>query len=563
MPADVPAYASADVPAGSRWSHLRPASAGEAARYRAEGWWTDETLGQFLDAHLERDAALPARVWSDVHAFRGSIADVRALAAHVAGGLRQRGIGPGDVVAFQLPNWVEAAATFYALCMLGAVVTPIVHFYGPKEVGFILRESGAKALITTDRFAKRDYLLDIEGLLPDLGSLESVFVVASDPGAPPRLPGWALPFDHLAGAPALAAALPTDPDYPALLAYTSGTTRDPKGVVHSHRTIVFEVRQLAAMQADRQRPLLVGAPVGHGIGMLSALLVPRELGHPISMIDVWDPQAVLAAMLEADLSAGSGSTYFLTSLLDAPGFEPAHLEKMREVGLGGSPVPAAVAERAESLGISIVRSYGSTEHPSTTGSSHKEPREKRLHTDGRPRPGVEVRLVDDDGRDVPQGEPGEIWSRGPDRFVGYSDPALTEEFIDADGWFATGDIGVFDADGFLTVTDRKKDIIIRGGEKVSAAEVEEVLARIPGVAEVAVVAAPDPRLGEHGCAFFRMQPGAEAPDLDSLRGQLAAAGLAKQKWPEEIRSVDDFPRTPSGKVKKYTLREQLRSEGRA
>jgi len=543
----------------SRFSHLRPVGGELAKRYFAEGWWSDETLGQFLDAHLTRDARLPARVWSEVHSFTGTIGDVRNMATRIAGGLRELGVGPGAVVAFQLPNWVEAAATFYALCMLGAIVAPVVHFYGPKEVGFILRQSEARFLVTTDRFAKRDYLADLEGLVGSLDALESVFVVPSDASSSPSLPAFAKPFSQLSDAPPLDAPLQADPDYPALLAYTSGTTRDPKGVIHSHRTIVFEVRQLAAMQADRQRPLLVGAPVGHGIGMLSALLVPRELRHPISMIDVWEPEAVLAAMLEADLAAGSGSTYFLTSLLDSPSFRPEHLEKMREIGLGGSPVPAAVAERAEALGISIVRSYGSTEHPSTTGSSHSEPREKRLHTDGKPRPGVEVRLVDDDGHDVPVGEPGEIWSRGPDRFVGYTDPRLTEEAIDKDGWFATGDVGVFDEDGFLTVTDRKKDIIIRGGEKVSAAEVEEILARLPGVAEVAVVAAPDERLGEHGCAFFRMLPGTPAPDMESMREHLQAAGLAKQKWPEELREVAEFPRTPSGKVKKYALREELRS----
>src|SRR5262249_23688518 len=157
-----------------------------------------------------------------------------------------------------------------------------------------------------------------------------------------------------------------DPDAPAVVAYTSGTTADPKGVIHSHRTIVGETRQLAEMQAARPLPLLVGAPVGHGIGMLGGLLVPLGQGKGIHLIDVWDPAAVLAAMIEADVSSGSGSTYFLTSLLDAPGFGPEHVKRMGVIGLGGAPVPAAVSDRAEALGISIVRSYGSTEHPSTT-----------------------------------------------------------------------------------------------------------------------------------------------------------------------------------------------------
>ena len=225
------------------------------------------------------------------------------------------------------------------------------------------------------------------------------------------------------------------------------------------------------------------------------------------MIDGWDPPTVLDAMVEEQIAAGSGSTYFFTSLLDCPGFGPEHVELMHFIGLGGSPIPDAVAERADELGISLVRSYGCTEHPSVTGSEHEAPREKRIHTDGRPLDWVEVRTVDEDGKDVGVGEPGEILSRGPDRFAGYTDPALTAEAIDEEGWFRTGDVGVIDADGYLTITDRVKDIIIRGGENVSAAEVEQLLAHMEGVAEVAVVAAPDERLGEHGCAFFRMQPG--------------------------------------------------------
>ena len=170
-----------------------------------------------------------------------------------------------------------------------------------------------------------------------------------------------------------------------------------------------------------------------------------------------------------------------------------------------------------------------------------------------------MRTVDEEGRDVGVGRPGEILTRGPDRFAGYTDPALTAAAIDEEGWFRTGDVGVIDADGYLTITDRVKDIIIRGGENVSAAEVEQLLAHMEGVAEVAVVAAPDERLGEHGCAFFRMQPGHEAPDLEAVRAHLAAAGLAKQKWPEELRVVDDLPRTASGKVQKFVLRQRLRS----
>jgi acyl-CoA synthetase (AMP-forming)/AMP-acid ligase II len=248
--------------------------------------------------------------------------------------------------------------------------------------------------------------------------------------------------------------------------------------------------------------------------------------------------------------AGTGATYFLTSLLDHPNFDPeVHLPLMRYIGLGGAAVPAAVADRATKMGISIVRMYGSTEHPSITGGVHEDPLEKRAGTDGHPLLGCEIRL----------GEDGEIESRGPDCFAGYTDPQLTDSVFDDEGWYHTGDIGVLDADGYLSITDRKSDVIIRGGENVSAAEVEGVLARIDGVLECAVVAAPDDRLGEHACAFVR----GSAPTLESVREAMANAGLARQKWPEEIRAIDEFPRTPSGKIQKFLLRKQLREEASA
>ena len=190
------------------------------------------------------------------------------------------------------------------------------------------------------------------------------------------------------------------PTTAAVIGYTSGTTADPKGVVHTHRTLGCEVRQLSDHQSMRDKPSLVGAPVGHAIGMLGGLLCPLFSGRPIYMIDGWDPPTVLDAMVEEQIAAGSGSTYFFTSLLDCPGFGPEHVELMRYVGLGGSPIPNAVAERADELGISLVRSYGSTEHPSITGSQHDAPKEKRIHTDGRPMAWVEIRTVDEDGRDV-------------------------------------------------------------------------------------------------------------------------------------------------------------------
>jgi acyl-CoA synthetase (AMP-forming)/AMP-acid ligase II len=238
----------------------------------------------------------------------------------------------------------------------------------------------------------------------------------------------------------------------------------------------------------------------------------------------------------------------LTSLLDHPDFTNEHLRFMPLCGLGGSAVPVAVTERAAALGIRVFRSYGCTEHPSVTRSAPTDDEDKRLRTDGRPIDGVEMRLDDE----------GQIWTRGPDLFMGYTDSDLTASVMDADGWYGTGDVGVVDGDGYLTITDRLSDVIIRGGENISAQEIEDLLLRLEGVTEAAVVAAPDARFGEHASAIVTVRDDAKPPTLDDVRGHLQTAGLARPKWPESLYVVDDLPRTASGKVQKFRLRQQLR-----
>ncbi|HEY1740713.1 MAG TPA: AMP-binding protein [Acidimicrobiia bacterium] len=549
------------------WRPHEPEPA-RARQYVHDGFWDDFALGQVLAEGLHDAAGAAFVVRSDRRPYQGTLGDVDALARRVARGLAARGIRAGDAVAFQLPNWVEAAATFYAVAYLGAVVVPIVHFYGTKEVGYILRRTRVKALVTADRFGAQDFLVNLAALraegLPDL----EWCAVVSDDGATTGVPGDCT-FTDLVAADSIDGPITVDPSAPALIAYTSGTTADPKGVVHVHRTINAEIRQLGAVQdPPAWAPVdvpdqITGAPVGHGIGMLAALLIPVWRRRPINLIDVWDPGRVLAAMRAEHLGAGQGSTVFLTSLLDHPDFDPAvHVALMPQIGLGGSAVPLAVCERALALGIQTMRSFGCTEHPSITGSTWSDPWEQRSGTDGRALPGVEMRMVDEDGHDVPVGEPGEIWSRGPDCCFGYTDPVVTAASFEG-SWYCTGDIGVLDERGCLRITDRKKDIIIRGGENISAAEVEELMMRLPGVAEVAVVAAPDARLGEHAAAFVRMQPGGGgAPALDAVRAHLEQSGLARPKWPEEVHDIDVFPRTPSGKVQKFALRARLRGEAR-
>jgi acyl-CoA synthetase len=497
-------------------------------RYEEEGWWTQDTLGDLVAGGLQANPDTTFVVHSDVRPFAGTFRDVEIEARRLAAGLRARGVGAGDVVALQLPNWKEAAAAFWASTFLGAVTVPIVHFYGRKELTHILGTAKPRVFITAEEFGRMQFHPDLCADIPIVG------LVGRN-------------YDDLLDAEPMNGTVATDPSNPALIAFTSGTTSNPKGVVHSHQTLGFETRQLLEnYPADRGRQL-TATPVGHFIGMLGAFLIPVLEGAPIDLCDMWDPGRVLKLIERDGLSIGGGPPYFVTSVLDHPDCTPEHLKHFTTVGLGGSTVPAAVTRRLADLGMFVFRSYGSSEHPSITGSSPNAPEEKRLYTDGNPRPGVEIRL----------GPDGEIFSRGPDLCLGYTDPELTAKAFDEDGWYRTGDVGVLDDDGYLTITDRKADVIIRGGENISALEVEEVLLTMPSVVEAVVVAAPDDRLGEHAAAVLRVREGHDMPTLDEVRRHFKASGVAIQKWPEELHRIDDYPRTASGKVQKFLVRKNI------
>lgn len=528
-----------------RWS-LRRIPADLTADYVEQGWWDSRSLGEVIHDALQRSADTLLVVHSGQRPWRGTVGDVARSARMFGASLRRRGIGAGDVVVIQLPNWVEAAIAFWGAAYAGAIVVPVVHFYGAKELEYIIRVAKPALLVTPSRFGQTDYVSRLSDLV---APHELVWAVVAD--ADVVLPAAAVPFHELLDVEPLDGPISVDPDQPAIIAFTSGTTREPKGVIHSHRTIGFEARQSADISPASGSPPITGAPVGHFMGMLSALLGSLIRGVPIHLLDVWDPAVVLELMTTEQVGLTGGATYFFTSVLDHPDFTSDHLRYMTHAGLGGSPVPVPFARRLDALGIKAMRCYGSTEHPTVTGSTFDDDVEKRLTTDGCPLPGVELR-VDDTGQ---------IYTRGPDLFLGYTDSRLSAEVFDGEGWYRTGDIGTVDPDGYLTITDRISDIIIRGGENISAQEVEDLLLAMAEVLEVAVVAEPDERLGERAVAIMRTAIGVPGPSLEEVRQHLASAGLAKQKWPESIRTVTGFPRTPSGKIQKFQLRKQLR-EGR-
>jgi cyclohexanecarboxylate-CoA ligase len=485
-------------------------------------------------------------------ATRRTVLSLGALAERAgrcAAAFRTLGVGPGDAVAVQVPSWVESVVAQAAALLVGAVLVPVVHIYGPRELGFILRESRARLLVTPRCLGRRDYLADLPraGACPDLASV----VVIGDSAPHPYIDWTELMQDRQP----ITAPPKVSPDDVCLLVYTSGTTGEPKGVQHTHNTLLAEMRTKLT-GTDPNSVILAAFPSGHVAGTLGLLRMLTQC-KPHIVMDTWDASSAARLIAEHRVTATGGTHFFLATLLDLAERGEVDLSSLREYGVGGASVPPAVIERAHQHGIAAFRAYGSSEHPSISGGSADDALDRRTHTDGRLLEGVEVRIVDDTLRDVPAGDEGEILSRGPDLFVGYRDPALDSDAFLPGGWFRTGDVGVLDADGYLTITDRRKDIIIRGGENLSSKQIEDVLAEHEAVAEVAVVAVPDPLYGERACAFVVPRQ-AGTLSLAAIRTHFAAAGVARHKTPERLEIVDSLPRTATGKVRKAELRQRLR-----
>jgi cyclohexanecarboxylate-CoA ligase len=458
------------------------------------------------------------------------------------------GVRPGDTVVVQVPSRIDGVVAQTAAMLAGAVLVPVVPSYGPHELGYILRESRARLLVTLDHWGRRDYLADLRRL-GDCPDLSSVAIIGDS--VPPEHLNWAQLVDgsEPSSTPP-ATAIPKDV---CLLVYTSGTTGQPKGVQHTHATLLAELRtRLTGVATDSV--ILAAFPSGHVAGTLGLLRMLLQ-GMPHVVLDTWDAATAARLIGEYGVTATGGTPFFLTTLLDLA--DDVDLSCLREYGVGGASVPPSVIERAHQHGIMAFRAYGSSEHPSISGGSAKDALDKRAHTDGRLLDGVEIRIVDDALLDLPAGHHGEILSRGPELFAGYRDSALDADAFLPGRWFRTGDIGVLDPDGYLTITDRRKDLIIRGGENLSSKLIEDILAEHEAVAQVAVVAAPDPRYGERVCAFVVLRP-ATALSLNDVRAHFADAGTARHLTPERLEIVDDLPRTATGKVRKHELRQRLR-----
>ena len=429
---------------------------------------------------------------------RWSSAALEAKIAATAGGLRAEGVRPGDAVCWQLPNCIDAVVLFRACWRLGAVAVPIHHLAGPADVRRVIELVEPRLVVDTG-----------------LSAGEPVTDLASDPGAR------------------------------AVVLFTSGSSGTPKGVIHTSGRLAYKAELMARVHGlTPHDAILMPAPLAHISGLLNGITVPGVVPMKTVLMPKWDPVEALRVIEAERITFMIGPPTFFVGLMGAAGFRAEAVETLRLVSSGGAGVtPAFVDAASAALGCVVKRTYGSTEAPTiTTGQPGDDPAKAR-DTDGRPTGTVELRLDDQNG---------ELHVRGPELFVGYvgRDDAFTD-----DGWFRTGDVGTID-DGWLTITGRLKDIIIRGGENVSVSEVESVLESHPSVVHAVAVGAPHERLGEQVVAFVQLA-GAALFDLDMCREWFQTQGVARFKTPERIIVIDEIPMMAAGKADRQALRDTL------
>jgi cyclohexanecarboxylate-CoA ligase len=502
--------------------------------------------------------------------------------------LLELGVRTGESVAMQLPNWREFVSITLGAIQIGAVATPIMPVFGPRETTMTLARSRARVVFLPNVFRKRRPALELLDVIDEAAaqdrrlSLEHVIVLRAEaraqgdmPTNQPPLPADALErvvasdwhwryFDNALAAvhvdvDEIASHAP-GPDDVCQLLFTSGTTGEPKGVQHPHRTLglatAMHVAQSGLTSADR---IYIPSPLAHQTGFLYGMLLAFRLGAPQVIQPVWDGTVALEqAFGVARASFVQCATPFLTDLVDLVEAGAAQPESLRIFVPTGAAVPRALAQRAATvLGTAILGAFGTSETCLGALSSPSDDPADAYGHDGRALPGIRIRIVDDEGHELPADTEGNFELHSPTMFDGYLDRQdLTDDVFTEDGWYRTGDLAKVDANGFLSITGRVKDVINRGGEKIPVVEIENLLYQHPLVTDVAIVAMPDARLGERACAFVVPAAGAEQLDFPSMQQALDKAGVSKYYWPERLEYIDELPRNAVGKVQKNILREQ-------
>ncbi|MCW2664508.1 MAG: coA-dependent ligase [Mycobacterium sp.] len=520
-----------------------PVAPDRLAEYRRFGYVSDQTISASVVRAARQWGSRPAVIEGGHQlTYQELLEVVERAAAWLVGA----GVGPGDVVCWQTPNWWEAHAMGLAIWHAGAVSCPIAPFYREHELRQVIEQVRPAAVVTAETFRGFAHAEAFDDLLAGTGLGDTARVILRG-----TRPGWS-PFDVVVSHGRRQEAAALAPDEPCLVLFTSGTTAGAKAAVHSSRTLLAETRQLAdAWGLSWEDVAYMAAPLQHITGVLNAMTIPLLVGASAVLSERWEAGVAVADIMRHRVTYSAGATVFLQELTDAARGARVHLP-LRMFACGGAAVPRAVMERSEEQGIPAARVYGMTELPTVTVMNRAYPFDLRAETDGAIAPGVQVRVVGPNGEPAPAGCAGELLVRGPEQMLGYLDAEANRGALDDAGWFSTGDVGLVDAAGFVTITGRVKDVINRGGEKFSARDIEDLLVAHPAVRHAAVVAGPDARFGEVPVAFVVLgQPGQAS--VEELSRHLHATGLARQKTPVAWHFVDALPMTPSGKVKKFEL----------
>ncbi|HAY4035994.1 TPA: medium-chain fatty-acid--CoA ligase [Escherichia coli] len=523
------------------------------AAYRQQGLWGDASLADYWQ---QTARAMPDKIAVvDNHGASYTYSALDHAASCLANWMLAKGIESGDRIAFQLPGWCEFTVIYLACLKIGAVSVPLLPSWREAELVWVLNKCQAKMFFAPTLFKQTrpvDLILPLQNQLPQLQQLVGVDKLA------PATSALSL-SQIIADNTPLTTAITVHGDELAAVLFTSGTEGLPKGVMLTHNNILASERAYCArLNLTWQDVFMMPAPLGHATGFLHGVTAPFLIGARSVLLDIFTPDACLALLEQQRCTCMLGATPFVYDLLNLLEKQPADLSALRFFLCGGTTIPKKVARECQQRGIKLLSVYGSTESSPHAVVNLDDPLSRFMHTDGYAAAGVEIKVVDDARKTLPPGCEGEEASRGPNVFMGYFDePELTARALDEEGWYYSGDLCCMDEAGYIKITGRKKDIIVRGGENISSREVEDILLQHPKIHDACVVAMPDERLGERSCAYVVLKAPHHSLSLEEVVAFFSRKRVAKYKYPEHIVVIEKLPRTASGKIQKFFLRKDI------
>ncbi len=523
------------------------------AAYRQQGLWGDASLADYWQ---QTARAMPDKIAVvDNHGASYTYSALDHAASCLANWMLAKGIESGDRIAFQLPGWCEFTVIYLACLKIGAVSVPLLPSWREAELVWVLNKCQAKMFFAPTLFKQTrpvDLILPLQNQLPQLQQIVGVDKLA------PATSSLSL-SQIIADNTSLTTAITTHGDELAAVLFTSGTEGLPKGVMLTHNNILASERAYCArLNLTWQDVFMMPAPLGHATGFLHGVTAPFLIGARSVLLDIFTPDACLALLEQQRCTCMLGATPFVYDLLNVLEKQPADLSALRFFLCGGTTIPKKVARECQQRGIKLLSVYGSTESSPHAVVNLDDPLSHFMHTDGYAAAGVEIKVVDDARKTLPPGCEGEEASRGPNVFMGYFDePELTARALDEEGWYYSGDLCRMDEAGYIKITGRKKDIIVRGGENISSREVEDILLQHPKIHDACVVAMSDERLGERSCAYVVLKAPHHSLSLEEVVAFFSRKRVAKYKYPEHIVVIEKLPRTASGKIQKFLLRKDI------